>query len=145
MIASAASEIKKLLTSEGWMVYRSTGDAVLLAERVRDNLIMEAYVSVQTGDSVRVRFATRAQRSDFPSSSETEESLLQRARKVGAPALSLGFDEVRTLVEPIPDPMDPDRHLDTWYQVVFEKAVDSNDTLLRAVGEAMGLEKVAPR
>ena len=145
MFIRTASEIKKLLTSEGWMVYRSMEDAVLLAERVRDNLIMEAYVSVEVGDAVRVRFATRAQRSDFPSSSETEDTLLKRARAMAHPALSLGFVEQRTLVEPIPDPMDPARHLDTWYQVIFEKSVDSNEALLRAVSEAMGLEKVAPR
>lgn len=145
MIANTAPDVKKLLTAHGWVVYRSVGDAVLLAERVRDNLIMEAYVSVELRDSVRVRFATRAQRSDFPSSSETETTLLERARKMGEPALGLGFGELRTQVEPIPDPMDPGCNLDTWYQVIFEKPVDSDDAMLAAIAEAMSLEKVAPR
>ena len=145
MHASTASDVKKLLTTRGLMVYRTLGDSVLLAERVRDNLIMEAYVSVQLGDSVRVRFATRAQRSDFPSSSETEASLLARARKMGEPANAAGFQESHTSVENIPDPIDPEQHIDTWYQVFFEKPVDSDESLIAAVDHAMGLEKVAPR
>jgi len=145
MSASTAAEIKKLLTGNGWMIYRTLGDSVLLAELVRDNLIMEANVSVELGASVRVRFATRAQRSDFPSSSETDVSLLDRARSMGQPALEAGFKELRTLVEPIPDPMDPKEHLDTWYQVLFEKPVDSDEALVEAVRSAMSLEKVAPR
>ncbi len=145
MSASSAAETKKLLTARGWMVYRTVGEAVLLAERVRDNLIMEAYVSVHVGDPVLVRFAARAQRADFPSSSETEASLLERARKMGEPALRWGFREQRTEVEAITDPMDPGRSLDTWYQVHFEKAVTTEEALLEAVEQAMGLEKIAPR
>jgi hypothetical protein len=139
------SDIKHLLKTHGMVVYRTVGDTVTVAERVRDNLIMEAHVSVVTGPSLCVRFATRAQRSDFPSSSETEDSLLRRARAMGTPALPQGFSEVRTVVEPIPDPMDPSRHLDTWYQVLFEKPVETDDALIQAVRDAVSVEKVAPR
>ncbi|MFW5738778.1 MAG: hypothetical protein ACOC1F_00285 [Myxococcota bacterium] len=145
MSDTTASEVKKLLTEHGWIVYRATRDAVALAERVRVNLIMEAYVEVRLDGSVRVRFTSRAQRSDFPSSSETDASLLQRARTIAQPALSLGFQEVETHVESISDPMDPGRNLDTWYQVRFENQVDSDQALLEAVQQAISFEKVAPR
>jgi copper homeostasis protein CutC len=141
----SAFDVKKLLKANGIMVYRVVGDSVTLAELVRDNLIMEAYVSVETCGSLRVRVATRAQRSDFPFSSETETSLLGRAREMGVPAVSLGFVEVQSHVESIPDPMDPIQQLDVWYQVFFEKAVDSDEDLLEAVHQAIDLEKVAPR
>lgn len=145
MPAHTAPDVKRLLAHHGFMVYRTAGPSVLLAELVRDNLIMEAHVSVELEPSVRVRFLTRAQRSDFPSSSETESSLLERARRVGDRGVDLGFVEVGTRVEPIPDPMDPDNHLDTWYQVVFERGVEGEEELLRVVGEAIKLDKVAPR
>lgn len=140
-----ASDVKKLLKANGIMVYRVVGDSVTLAELVRDNLIMEAYVSVETHGALRVRVATRAQRSDFPFSSENEASLLDRARNMGKPAVMSGFVEVQTHVESIPDPMDPVQQLDVWYQVFFEKKVNSDEDLLGAVREAISLEKVAPR
>ena len=139
------SHVKQLLKSSGIMVYRSTNDCVALAELVRDNLIMEAHVSVHVGESLWVRMVTRAQRSDFPSSRESEESLLTRARNLGAPALGLGFKEVQQQVENIPDPMDPEQAIDVWYKVVFEKQVDSEQQLLATIREAMGMEKVTPR
>jgi hypothetical protein len=140
-----ASKVKELLKSHGIMVYRVIGNSVVLAELVRDNLIMEAHVSVETGESLRVRMVTRAQRSDFPLSSENEASLVARARNMGIPALELGFIEVQNQVEPIPDPMDPDQAIDVWYKVIFEKQVDSEQQILAAIREAIGMEKVAPR
>jgi hypothetical protein len=41
--------------------------------------------------------------------------------------------------------MDPARHLDTWYQVLFEKPVETDDALIQAVRDAVSVEKVAPR
>jgi len=40
------AELKKALTAEGFEIYRTTGDRILLADRVRDNLIMDSGVSV---------------------------------------------------------------------------------------------------
>lgn len=139
------SDIKQLLIAHGMIVYRMTGNSVAIAERVRDNLIMEAHVQVVVESGMRVRFTTRAQRADFPSSSETEPTLLARARELGKPALSLGFSEICTTVESISDPMDASCSLDTWYQVHFEKLVNTDEELICAVQQAMVVKKVAPR
>lgn len=138
-------EIKKLLTSSGWTVYRIFENEVFLAERVRENLIMEAHVSVKAGAPCTVRYFVRAQRSDFPSSYETEERMFERARTMGEVGTSFGFREADAVVVPIRDPMDPSVVLDTWYQVIYEKEAEEEAPLLEAVSGAMGVEKLAPR
>jgi hypothetical protein len=138
-------EVKKLLTSSGWTVYRICENEVFLAERVRENLIMEAHVSVLAGDPPRVRYLVRAQRSDFPSSSEKDERMFERARAMGAAGEAIGFHEVDAVVVPIRDPMEPNILLDTWFQVLYERETADEAALLDAVTGAMGVEKMAPR
>jgi hypothetical protein len=145
MASTTVSELKKHLVANGFVVYRSAEGVVFLAERPRDNLIMDANVSVWLAPQLRVRLVARAQRSDFPSSSETAEALFDRAREVAKPALRDGYVEVGTEVTPQLDPMDAARVLDTWYQVAFEKPVASIEQLGETVAGAMRLEKVAPR
>ncbi len=59
------SELKKTLIAQGFEIYRTSPDQVSLADRVRDNLLMDAGVGVRVQElSVRVVF--KAQASDFP-------------------------------------------------------------------------------
>ena len=95
MPSAKVQDVKKLLTTSGYLVYRSGTDVVHLAERVRENLIMDASVSVVTEPQLRVRVTTRAQRTDFPSSHETQDSQFERARQMGAAAVQRGFRESR--------------------------------------------------
>ncbi len=82
------SELKKLLSNAGFEIYRTAGDRVELADRVRDNLIMDSGVSVlAAGGELVVRFITRAQASEF--TGESEEQLFERARLMGAGAVEL--------------------------------------------------------
>ena len=63
----------------------------------------------------------RAQASDFQG--ETPEWLQEHARRVGEPALQLGYSEFSANVVPIRDPSDQTHVLDTWYEVGFERTV----------------------
>jgi hypothetical protein len=144
MPSARVQEVKKLLTSSGYIVYRSGPDVVHLAERVRENLIMDANVSVVTEPQLRVRVITRAQRTDFPSSHETPESLFDRAREIGIAAMARGFREVAAEAVPQLDPGDPKRVLDVWYQVTFEGDIGAIEDLSATVAFALGMDKVVP-
>jgi hypothetical protein len=133
------TEIRKALLAAGFELYRTQGNQVHVADRVRDNLIMDSGVSVTTGLSVR--FVVRAQRSDFPN--DATAMLFERARALAAAAVARGYVETAALTSPMHDPADPSRTLDTWYEVVFEKPVTSLDDAMTEVGFAMGIEKAA--
>lgn len=145
MPSPKVQEIKKHLVGKGFLVYRCGAEDVMLAERVRDNLIMDASVGVIAGEPLRVRFLARAQRNDFPWSQENPAALFERARRAVAAAAPEGFREVGTVTTPLLDPIDAAQVLDVWYQVVFEKDVTDLDEAVTAVRFAIALEKVALR
>src|SRR5207237_2061540 len=92
MSSSTPSELKKLLLAEGFEVYRTLSDQIILADRVRDNLIMDSGVAARLGSEPRVRFIVRAQASDFPADSTAE--IFERARRMAAEARARGYHEV---------------------------------------------------
>jgi hypothetical protein len=141
MSSSTAPEIKKALIAAGFEVYRTRGDEVQVADRVRDNLIMDSGVSVHGATLLRVQIVVRAQRSDFPS--DPAPSLFDRARTLGAGAVSRGFAETGTRTSPMYDPTDPSRTLDIWYEVLFEKPVATLTDAVEEVRFAVTIEKAA--
>lgn len=145
MVEPKAQDLKKLLVGRGFLVYRTREDAVYLAERVRDNLIMDANVHVALGPGLKVRFMARAQRSDFPSPSDSDPAMFERARLIVEAAVLRGFQEHRVEVAPQTDPVDGTKILDTWYGVWFEKSANSVEEVAEDVAYALSLDKVAPR
>lgn len=135
------SELKKVLLAQGFEVYRTLADRVVLAERVRDNLIMDSGVAVLVRTELVVRFVARAQGSDFPG--ENSQHLMDRARAQGEATTRAGYTEVESQVVPIRDPSDRERTLDTWYEVSFEKCVAGVPELIVELRFALGLEKTA--
>jgi hypothetical protein len=133
------TEIRKALLAAGFELYRTQGDHVHVADRVRDNLIMDSGVSVST--ALTVKFVVRSQRSDFPN--DATAMLFERARALAAPALTRGYLETGTVTNPMHDPADPTRTLDTWYEISFEKAVATLEEAMTEVGFALGIEKAA--
>jgi hypothetical protein len=140
-MSASPAEIRKALIAAGFELYRTRGDEVQVADRVRDNLIMDSGVSVKAKGSLTVKVVVRAQRSDFPS--EGAATLFERARQLAAGAVSRGFVETATLTSPMQDPADPARTLDTWYEVCFEKPVASLEEAMTEVGFALKVEKLA--
>jgi hypothetical protein len=143
MSTLSVSDLKKALVAHGFEVYRTIGDLVVIAERVRDNLIMDSNVAAGAGSSLSVRFVVRAQGNDFPS--EGESQLFGRARQLAKACDGRGYREVDTTVVPIRDPGDATRTLDTWYEVAFVKNVVSLDDLLGELNYALSFEKTAIR
>ena len=90
------SELKKTLVARGFEVYRTLGDQVVLADRVRDNLIMDSGVAVRPGDTMAVRFVVRVQQSDFPSAKA--EDLYERARACAVALAGLGYKSCCTAI-----------------------------------------------
>src|SRR5947207_651583 len=114
------NEIKQALQKAGFEIYQTRGDVVHLAERVRENLLMDSGIRVHAARPMVV-FSVRAQRNDFPG--DGDDALFERARLLAAPAVARGFREASTRVTPVLDPGDAGRTLDTWCEVLFEKDV----------------------
>jgi hypothetical protein len=136
-------ELKKILIARGFEIYRTLPDQVVIAERVRDNLIMDSGVAARTAASLGVRFITRAQASDFPTAKP--EDLFERARACAADARQRGYEESGTAAVPVRDPGDPSTTLDTWYEVSFERAVADEEELVAELTYALALDKTVAR
>ncbi len=141
IVALTPVELKKALIESGFEVYRTVGNRIQLAERVRDNLIMDSNVSVLTGDKLAARVSVRAQHADFHG--DTEAEMFARAREVAKPAVDRGYKEVDRTIVPIVDPSDNSRTLDTWYEVSVERPVESLGALLDERRFLLKREKVA--
>ena len=136
------AEIKRALIKAGFEVYQTRGDVVHVAERVRENLLMDSGVRVEA-NAPTVRFVVRAQRNDFPN--DPDEHLFQRARTLAVSAVDRGYCEVETTVTQVFDPGDSGRTLDTWCEVAFEKAVDDVEIAMDEVRFVLALEKAVTR
>lgn len=134
-------QLKKALAAAGFEVFRTLGEDIVLADRVRENLIMDSGVRLRSGEPLQVRIVMRAQRSDFPS--DEEATLFDRVRSLAEPATSQGFLEVSTVATKMTDPSDAEHTLDTFYEVLFAKEVDGLESAYAGLKFAMGLEKTA--
>src|SRR5258706_5233270 len=134
-------QLKKALVSAGFQVFRTLGDEIVLAERVRENLIMDSGVRVRVGEPLQVRVIFKAQRGNFPG--EDDSHLFERARKLAESARSKGFAEVGHTVSPVLDPTDAERTLDTFFEVMLEKSVPSLEVALEEVKFVFSLERSA--
>lgn len=136
-----SAELKKVLVQKGFQVFRTVGTQVILAERIRDNLVMDSGVSVVCGKRLTLRVTVKAQASDFPRESEPE--LLTRARLLIGGLGQGGFDEVETAVVPITDPGSPDRQIDTCYEVTFERVGVEEADLEEALKDLLKAQRTA--
>lgn len=140
-MALTPQELKKALISAGFEVYRTTGEDVILADRARENLILDSGVRIRASDPIEVRLVMGIRRAAFPS--DDEGALFDRVRQLAAPLISEGFAEVSTGVAPVKDPADNERTLDTFYEVVFAKSADGFDGALPTLKLALQVAKTA--
>jgi hypothetical protein len=135
-----AKDLKKRLAAAGFEVFRVVGKRIHLADRVRDNLIMDSRVAA-IAHPLAVRLVTLAPRSAFADA--PEEALFSHARQKAAGAVARGYEEVETLVVPVADPGGGGATLETWYEVAFEKRVANEGELTEELRYALGLPKIA--
>jgi hypothetical protein len=135
-----SAEIKKALLAAGLVVYRTRADVVHVAERVRENLLMDSGIAIHASTS-KVVFVVRAQRNDFPA--DGDERLFERARILAAPAIDRGFREVQVQVREVCEPGEAGRRLDTWCEVQFEKVVADTEAAIEETRFVLALEKAA--
>jgi hypothetical protein len=140
-LTSLSSRIKRALVDAGFEVFRSRGEEIVLAERPRENLIMDSGVRLRVVEPLEVRVVLRAQKADFPN--EDEKHLFERVRRLAAQAVSEGFAEIGTAVTRVADPGDAGRTLDTFYEITYAKPADKLDDALVELRFALGLEKRA--
>jgi hypothetical protein len=132
------AEIKQALVREGFVVHRTRPDAVHLAERVRENLIMEAGVAVVAEPFV-VRLTFRAEASSFPGASESD--LFDRARELARSALGRGYVEVDAKSSRVEDPSDETRTLTMRHEVTVERTLTDLDNAIDEARFGLGIAK----
>jgi hypothetical protein len=136
-----AASIKKALIEAGFEIFRTRSEEVVLAERPRENLIMDSGVRLRVTDTLEVRVVLRVQKADFPNDDETH--LFERVRALGAHAIAAGFAEVGTTVTRVADPGDAERTLDVFYEVTYAKPAVALADALDQLRFALALEKRA--
>jgi hypothetical protein len=140
-LSSNATRTKKALVDAGFEIFRSRGDEIVLAERPRENLIMDSGVRLRLTEPLDVRLILRAQKADFPN--EDESHLFERVRRLAEPAVSKGFLELSTAVSKVNDPGDSERVLDTFYEITYSKTASALDDAVAQIRFALALEKRA--
>ncbi len=141
MAQHTPQQLKKALVAAGFQVFRTLGDEIVLAERVRENLIMDSGVRLRASDPLQVRITFKAQRGHFPG--EDDEHLFARARKLASVATAKGFAEIGTAVAAVTDPSDAERTLDTFFEVIVAKDAPSLEDAVRDLHAALALERNA--
>ncbi|MBI2395145.1 MAG: hypothetical protein HYV09_36580 [Deltaproteobacteria bacterium] len=135
-------ELKRTLVAAGLEIYRTRPDAVHLAERPRDNQILDAGISVRPAGEreIEVRVVMRAQRSDFPR--DPIDTLYQRVREhAEGDLLARGFTEIETREQRMLDPGDKTKTLDTWYELVFSRTFADLESAIADVKRVLPVEK----
>lgn len=135
------AEMKKALRDAGFEIYRTRNDVIHLAERVRENLLMDSSVFVRTAP-LAVGLIVRAQKADFPG--EKDGELIERARVMAASAAARGYLETGASAREVRDPGDAERTLDVWFEVSFERLIADESALFDEVRFALSIDKAAP-
>lgn len=142
-MTSTPQQLKKALIASGFEVFRTLPEEVVLAERVRENLILDSGVRVAplADGTFQVRLTLRAQKTDFPN--DDDNALFDRARIIAQPAVEQGFHEVSTVATAVNDPADATRILDTFYEVTLAHDVASVEDAVPVLKFVLSLEKAA--
>lgn len=132
-------ELKKSLVQAGFEVYRTTPAGIVLAERVRENQIMDAgiRVSVEEPHEIQVRF--RAEKHVFPGMDDA--AVFAHITELTASAVATGFREARREVVPQMSPSDREVQLDTFLEIYLVQTAPSFEAACQLARAALGWER----
>ncbi len=125
------AELKKELSTRGFLVYRTLPDGVALAEYQRANLLVDAGIRICTLPTFGVLIRFRVEQHAYPG--ESDAQLYARARELAQRSGLPNLTEVRAECIPQTSPSDPSRVMDVFYEVNFMLA--AND-LEEAIAQA---------
>jgi hypothetical protein len=131
-------ELKQFLVGKGFEAYRTLQRTVVLAERVRENLILDSGVSA-TVNPLGVSVTLRAQASQF--AALTDEQLYGILRDHAAELRARGYSETSARAVPVHDPGDKATVLDTWFELEFERPSSDHQELVSELRFALALER----
>jgi hypothetical protein len=136
-------ELKKALVSAGFEVYRTKSDEIMLADRVRDNLILDSGVRISANEAheIRVNLVMGIRHTQHPG--ENEQALFERVRNLATPLIAAGFAEMGTGQNPVTDPSDATKTLDIFFEVTFGKNEANFDAALPSLKIALEIAKTA--
>jgi hypothetical protein len=135
--------VKQALVAAGVEIYRTRQEEIQVAERVRLH-IMDSGIRVKFGDDAEVVFTARSQQSDFPNT-PAEELFAKVRNHVGAAAIERGFVEREARTSVVSDPVDAEKVLDVWHEVIYAKPVSSITEAIGEVQWALALDKYVSR
>lgn len=136
----ALDELKRLIRSAGYQMYGTRAQEVLLAERVRDNLILDSGISVSP-DPLTIHVTVRAQMFHFQGQSLDECRAF--AERLGQAFLALGYERKGAQEVTIPDMNNAGVALDTVCEVSLEKPLPSPKDIPGAIQRALALPRTS--
>lgn len=141
MSAPDPADLKRRLRNEGFEIYRTLEGRVILAERIRDNLIMDSGVAAGSGlgDLLTVFVTIRTQLSHYPGSNA--EAVLDQARQLAQPFEGRGYGAGEPTSRHIQDPSHPERTLDTVFEIPLQRALAGLDELLTELRAVLALPR----
>lgn len=132
--------LKQALTDAGIEIYGETDSELRIAERHRYHLMDSGVVAHLEGDTILVRFAVRAQRSDFPFVESA--AIFERIRTVvGSCITDRGYASGTERVVDVNDPVDATKVLDIWYELEYSKRLDDTSAAIDEIRWALTVEK----
>jgi hypothetical protein len=141
MPPSDASQLKRRLRAEGFEIYRTRDGEVVLAERVRDNLIMDSGVAAVPAGAggLGIVVVVRAQATHFPGAAVDE--VLEHARQLASAFEELGYEAEEPRTRRMTDPGNPERVLDTSYEIPLRCRTSTEDDLISRLKAALGMQR----
>jgi hypothetical protein len=147
MSISDAAELKKHLRTLGFEVYRTVDGQVTLAERIRDNLIMDSGIVVgpvgaygERPGYLTLSVTLRAQASHFPGASA--DQVRHEATALAQDLFDRGYVQTDFLGRPILDPGDADVVLDTSHELRVTRVIEDEE-LASEIQHLLGLRRAS--
>lgn len=142
MPSSDSAELKRRLRAAGFEIYRTRGREVVLAERIRDNLIMDsgvAAVLADDGGSAEVVVVVRAQATHFPGG--PPEALMDHVRALASAFEARGYSAGEALTREMNDPGNPERTLDTSLEMHLRRRLASEKDVFEELRTVLAMPR----